>query len=184
MKIILASSSPRRREILREFGLEFSVKKSEYEENEEESSPELTVLKFAKNKALDVYNGLTDKEKTEYLVIGADTVVYYNGHILGKPVDKYDAKSTLRELSGKTHKVYTGYAVINGKKRVFGVDVSEVLFNDLSSSLIDEYVASGKPLDKAGSYGVQDGFDIVKSVQGSRYNVIGLPIEKLIPILR
>ena len=92
---------------MREFGFDFSVIKSGYEEKGEEKSPDLTALKFAKNKAIDVYDSLSYKRRSDCVVIGADTVVYFNGKILGKPLDKSDAKKTLMALSGKTHKVYT-----------------------------------------------------------------------------
>lgn len=182
--IILASNSPRRKEILTEFGYKFSVIKSNFEETDLSSSPVETVVAFAKGKANNVFLRLKEQGRADKItVIGADTVVYFNGKILGKPKDAADAEKTLKILSGKEHTVITGYAVINEKTQTFGFDKSTVLFNDLSEGLIKEYVATGKPLDKAGSYGVQDGFRLVKSVSGSIYNVIGFPIEKIKPIL-
>ena len=183
MEIILASNSPRRKEILEKFGYKFTVIKSGYEEKGVFSDPVFSSLTFAKNKALDVYGSLSAAERARSLVIGADTVVYYGGKILGKPKDVKDAFETLTALSGNTHHVYTGYALISEKSRVFGVDVSTVTFNALTEENIREYVATGKPLDKAGSYGIQDGFGLVKSVQGSEYNVIGFPIEKIAPVI-
>lgn len=180
MKIILASNSPRRKEILKEFGYKFSVVKSEYEERANSFSGVETVLTFAKGKAQDVFSRIDTEDS---LVIGADTVVCFNGKILGKPQNKAEAKATLKALSGKTHTVYTGFAVISDKSKAFGYDSSEVTFNTLSEELIENYVATGKPFDKAGSYGIQDGFPLVKSVKGSVYNVIGLPIEKLKPVI-
>ena len=179
--IILASTSPRRKDILTEFGYSFSVVKSDFEEKGASKDPIETALQFAKGKAQDVFDRLKDKRGA--VVIGADTVVYSENKILGKPVDKKDAYKTLKSLSDKTHKVITAYAVISEKTKIFGYDVSEVTFRRLSDNLIEEYVASGKPLDKAGSYGVQDGFDIVACVNGSLYNVIGFPIEKIKPVL-
>ena len=175
MKLVLASNSPRRKEILTEFGYDFTVKSSNFEENDKEGDPFSVATRFAKGKALDVFLRLKDKTA----VIGADTVVYFDGKILGKPKDENDAYATLKMLSGKTHSVVTGFAVICDKLRVFGYDVSEVVFNDLSEKTISEYVSTGSPLDKAGSYGIQDGFNLVREVRGSLYNVIGFPIEKI-----
>ena len=181
--IILASNSPRRKEILTEFGYKFSVVKSNFEETDLSESPVDTVIAFAKGKATEVFLRLKAKGEKNLTVIGADTVVCLNGKILGKPKDAADAINTLKMLSGKEHTVITGYAVISDNAQVLGFDKSTVLFNDLSERLIKEYVATGKPLDKAGSYGVQDGFGLVKKVSGSVYNVIGLPIEKIKPLL-
>ena len=177
--IILASNSPRRREILSKFGYDFSVIKSDFIESDEYSDPIKMVLNFSKGKAESVFNnGFSDE-----IVLGADTVVYFEGKILGKPKSLADAENTLKLLSGNTHKVYTGYTVLADKIKLFGVDCSEVKFNILSDKLITEYVKSGKPMDKAGGYGIQDGYPLVEFVKGSVYNVIGLPIEKLKPVL-
>ncbi len=182
--IVLASNSPRRKEILTEFGYKFSVVKSNFEETDLSGSPMETVVAFAKGKANNVFLSLKEQGRADDItVIGADTVVCLDGKIIGKPKDAADAENTLKMLSGKEHTVITGYAVINNKAQVFGFDKSIVLFHELSERLIKEYVATGKPLDKAGSYGIQDGFGLVKSVSGSVYNVIGLPIEKIKPIL-
>lgn len=187
MKIILASNSPRRKEILTEFGYEFTIKKSDFEEKTADGDlidPIITALRFAKGKALSVFLQLkSDKDYKNSIVLGADTVVYFNGKILGKPIDFNDAISTLKMLSGKTHTVITAYAMLSEKREVFGYDISEVTFNTLSDERITEYVTKCKPFDKAGSYGIQDGFQLVRSVKGSVYNVIGLPIEKIKPAL-
>ncbi|MEG9429565.1 MAG: nucleoside triphosphate pyrophosphatase [Christensenellaceae bacterium] len=180
MKLILASNSPRRREILTEFGYDFTVKTSDFKENDMQGDPVSVAMRFAKGKALGVF--LSEKRldlSADIAVIGADTVVYFDGKILGKPKDKAEAYKTLKALSGKMHAVVTGFAVISERLRVFGYDVSEVVFNDLSEKTVSGYVATGNPLDKAGSYGVQDGFDLVREVRGSVYNVIGFPIEKI-----
>ena len=180
MKLVLASNSPRRKDILKEFGYDFTVKVSDFIEDDAYGDPISVATRFAKGKATSVFNLLkTANPNVDFAVMGADTVVYYDGKILGKPKDVDDAYGTLKLLSGKTHCVVTGFAVISEKIRVFGYDISEVVFNTLTEKTITDYVATGKPLDKAGSYGVQDGFNIVKSVKGSVYNVIGLPIEKI-----
>ena len=180
MKLILASNSPRRKDILTEFGYAFNVKISDFKENNVQGDPVLVAMRFAKGKAESVFSAEKRLgDGTNKVIIGADTVVYFDGKILGKPKNESDAHRMLKLLSGKTHSVVTGFAVISEKIRVFGYDMSEVVFNKLSEKTISDYVATGKPLDKAGSYGVQDGFDLVRTVNGSVYNVIGLPIEKI-----
>ena len=181
MNLILASNSPRRKEILEKFGFTFTVIKSDYEEKENISDPQLLVKTFAFNKAKSVFDSL--EEKDEAVVLGADTVVVFDGKILGKPKDKKDAENMLKSLSGKTHSVFTGYAVIEKEKTFSGVCETKVTFNDLSDSFIRDYVATGSPMDKAGAYGIQDG-SLVKDYVGSYYNVIGLPIEDISPILK
>ncbi|MBP5466910.1 MAG: septum formation protein Maf [Clostridia bacterium] len=182
--IILASNSPRRKEILTEFGYKFEVVKSEFGETACDTDSVATAVSFAKGKATDVFLRLKAQGRSgNPIVIGADTVVCFDGRIIGKPKNAADAENTLKILSGKEHTVITGYAVLGDKIRVFGFDKSTVIFNELPEKLIKEYVATGKPLDKAGSYGVQDGFGLVKAVSGSVYNVIGFPIERIKPIL-
>ena len=116
-------------------------------------------------------------------VIGADTVVFEGGEILGKPKNEEEGVKMLKRLSGRTHSVVTGYAVITKDKIISGSVVTEVTFNNLSDELISEYIKSGLYKGKAGSYGIQDPFPLVKSYKGSLTNVIGLPIETIIPIL-
>ena len=184
MNIILASGSPRRKEILNKFGYKFSVEKSGFIECEEQTDAITVAVKNAKGKASDVFLRLKDENgRGDNVVIGADTVVNLDGIILGKPKDRKDAVNTLKMLSGKTHTVISGFCVLSKDLRVVGYDVSAVRFNELTDADIDEYVNKCKPFDKAGSYGVQDGYPLVESVDGSLYNVIGLPIEKIKPIL-
>lgn len=183
MKLILASNSPRRKEILRKFGYDFTVLSSDFAETDVKADPFLASLYFAKNKALNVFYRLPKNSRGDSAVIGADTVVFYGGKILGKPKDARDAFNTLKLLSGNTHEVITAFAVIGEKFNVYGYDASRVEFNSLSDGLIADYVATGKPLDKAGSYGVQDGYGLVRAVIGSTYNVIGFPIEKIKTVL-
>lgn len=183
MKFILASKSPRRKEILEKFGYDFIIKDAVFNEISEHLSPVITILKNSEGKAKSVFDALNCEEKKKFAVIGADTVVFLDGKILGKPATPEQAEKDLKELSGKSHFVYTGYAVVYDGICVSGYDRTEVVFNDLPDSVIKEYVATGSPMDKAGSYGIQDGFDLVKRIDGSLYNVIGFPIEKLKPIL-
>ena len=174
--LVLASASPRRKDLLNAFGFNFSVVVSDYEEKLEDNlSPYNLATTFANCKAKSVFNSLDDNSKA--VVLGADTIVVYDGEVLGKPQDAQDAISTLKRLSNKTHLVITGYSIISSTGEINGYVESKVTFNDLTKELILSYVKSGKPLDKAGSYGVQDGYDLVKKVDGSVNNVIGLPIE-------
>ncbi|MBE7090052.1 MAG: Maf-like protein, partial [Clostridiales bacterium] len=115
--------------------------------------------------------------------IGADTVVFESGEILGKPKSQEEAKKMLKRLSGRTHSVVTGYAVITKDEIISGSVTTEVTFNNLSDELISKYIESGLYKGKAGSYGIQDPFPLVKSYKGSLTNVIGLPIETIVPIL-
>lgn len=176
MKLILASASPRRKEILANNGYTFDVRVSDYEEKENSLSPKRLVEYFALKKAEQVCESFLEEG---VVVLGADTIVIYKGEILGKPKDKVDAIKTLKKLSGKTHKVITGYALISSEKMAKGSVSSKVKFNNLTDDLINKYVATGSPLDKAGSYGIQDNAGIVKSYSGSLTNIIGLPIERI-----
>ncbi len=182
MKLVLASNSPRRKEFLRNNGFEFEVISSPYSEINFTTDPFELTKAFAFGKAMSVYDSLENKD--ECVVLGADTVVYFDGKILGKPKDKTDAIETLKKLSNKTHLVISGYAVITSTQTIIDTDVSKVVFNKLDDNLIYEYVNSLLPLDKAGSYGIQDGYNLVKQVIGSYDNVVGLPTEKVIPLLK
>lgn len=179
MKFVLASASPRRREILTEYGFEFDVIPSDVEEVIDNSlSPEKIVESLAFQKAISVY------KKCGITTLGADTIVVLDGKILGKPKSKAHSKELLQMLSGREHLVITGFAIIGEGKQVVSHDVTRVKFNELSDEKITEYTNLGLGMDKAGGYGIQDGYDFVKQVQGSFYNVVGLPIEKVAPLLR
>ncbi len=178
MKVILASNSPRRKQLLKDAGLTFSVIPSNFNEGKNDGlSPQKYCQRLAENKAKSVQND------NDSVVIGADTIVCLDGEILGKPKDKRDATNMLKKLSGKKHLVITGYAVIISGKMISGHEETEVEFNELSSSLISEYVESGLPLDKAGAYGIQDGYPLVKNIVGSYDNVVGLPVNKILEII-
>ena len=181
MKLILASNSPRRREILTSGGFTFEIITSDYEETAFSVSPVLTAETFALGKAKSVFDSLPNKQ--DFIVLGADTVVF-NGLILGKGKDEQDARAMLKSLSGKTHEVITGYAILYGDKQIVGHEKTAVTFDQLSDELIDEYIASGLYKGKAGCYGIQDGYPLVKRYDGSLSNVIGLPEEKVFPILK
>lgn len=177
MKIILASASPRRAELLKNAGVEFEVIPSDEEEAADANlSPAEYTVALAREKAQNV------ARKKSGVILGADTVVEIDGEILGKPKSPEDATATLMKLSGRTHRVYTSFCVIYGtfhEKSLTRTCVTEVEFNALPSETVAAYVASGKPLDKAGSYGIQDGYGLVKSIKGSLGNVIGLPVEEV-----
>ena len=177
-KWILASASPRRKELLKEIVSEFEIIPATGEEKADEGlSPCELVKALAAQKAKEVAMLPIAKEK---IVLGADTVVALGNEVLGKPKDTQDAKRMLRALSGKTHCVYTGVCVCvwaNGKLvEKAQTDCTQVTFFPLSKQFIDEYVASGSPMDKAGAYGIQDG-GLVEKIAGSYSNVVGLPVE-------
>ncbi len=180
MKLILASNSPRRKDILLAAGYDFSVVKSNFEEITDIKDPIERARYFAEQKAEEVFSRLSG----DVVVVGADTLVFIGDNILGKPKDAADAYNTLKFLSGKTHNVVTGYAVITKDKKIISDEVTEVTFSDLPDELIKTYVQSGLPLDKAGSYGIQDGFPLVKSYRGSFNNIVGLPMEAIDKIIK
>lgn len=187
--IVLASSSPRRRSLLEELGLSFRVEKPSTEEvRREGEDPERFAMRTSQEKADDVLKSVFNKApKTSLLVIAADTIVIVNGLLFGKPHDEKEAKFMLRMLSGKTHEVITSVSLrfvkAGGSSLLedsFTVR-SLVELKALSSAEIEEYVATGEPMDKAGGYAIQGGAkSMVESTQGSFSNVVGLPIEELV----
>ena len=179
-EIILASESPRRRQLLKEMGYDFSVIKSDYNEVAFTDNPIETVLTFSQKKAQSVFDKV---QNNDTVIIGCDTVVYFNGKILGKPKDKNEAKKMLSSLSGNTHEVVSGFTIIIGEKTISDYEITKVVFNNLSEKEIDDYISTGKPLDKAGAYGIQDGF-LVKEYFGSYTNIVGFPTEKIDKILK
>ncbi len=181
MKYILASASPRRRELLARTGIEYTVIPSDVEEKITKTEPWEVVMELASLKACDVFNQYGDEDT---LVIGSDTVVVYKDEILGKPEDKDDARNMLSMLADRTHQVYTGVALVmikNGKTDVKTFyECTDVTFYPITREDIDKYVESGDPLDKAGSYGIQGDFAIhIKEIKGDYNNVVGLPIGRL-----
>jgi len=176
--LILASQSPRRRQLLRQIGLRFRVIPSHVPERiRKKESP----ASNAKRIALDKANEVASRVKRG-IVIGADTVVVLDHHVLGKPKTAADARRMLRLLSGREHVVYTGFALVDartGKKRSGAVS-TKVRFRPLSTEEVAEYVRSGSPMDKAGAYGIQDDFGavFVDKVNGCFYNVVGFPLSR------
>lgn len=174
MRLILASASPRRRELLKKVYPAFEVLPARGGENADPSlPPEEFVKLLARRKAEEV---AALPEAAGAAVLGADTVVVLDGRILGKPRDEADAAKMLSALSGRTHEVFTGVALVAGGVLRAGCARTEVTFLPLSEAFIRDYVASGSPMDKAGAYGIQDG-GLVEKISGSYSNVVGLPLE-------
>ena len=175
--IILASASPRRKEILELADLDFDIMPSDAEEITTKIAPHEVVMELASIKAKDIY----EKSDKQSMIVGADTVVAYQGQILGKPKDEADAKRMLRMLSGQTHEVYTGVCVIkDGEAKTF-YEETKVIFYEISDEQIDHYIKSGESMDKAGSYGIQGKAAIfIKGIQGDYYNVVGFPIARFL----
>lgn len=181
---MLASGSPRRRALLHQLGLAFSVQPGTAEEVwPDGSSPAEAVEALALQKAASVAEAHPDA-----LTLGADTVVVLGGKVLGKPSDPREAAAMLRRLSGATHTVFTGLALLHpaSRRRVTTHETTEVTFAPLDAGEIAAYVASGAPMDKAGAYGIQDdlGALFVRRIEGDYYNVVGLPLHRLYRTLR
>lgn len=172
MEYVLASASPRRKELLSQVLQKFEVVPSDADEKVNISLfPEQMACALAEKKCDGVF--ALNPYKT---VIGCDTIVVFGGEVLGKPKDRDDAVNTLKKLSGKTHFVVTGVCIRSPFKKLVGFDKTEVKFNILSDEFIKNYVDGGSPMDKAGSYGIQDE-GVVKEYFGSYTNVVGLPVN-------
>lgn len=192
-QMILASASPRRKELLEQIGAEFVICPAKGEEVITETDPSAVVMELSRQKAEEVaYGVLIYNEQhadlatpQDILVIGADTVVAYENQILGKPKDEEDARRILTMLSGKTHSVYTGVTFVfidkegrTGEHCFF--EKTDVCMYPLKEEEIDRYIQSGDPMDKAGSYGIQGRFAIhIKEIRGDYNNVVGLPVARL-----
>ncbi|MCH5278609.1 MAG: septum formation inhibitor Maf [Christensenellaceae bacterium] len=186
MRLVLASGSQRRRELLTMCGYDFDIVVSDADESITETDPEKLVSALALRKASEVYSRLHGENMDdELVVVGSDTVVSFDGCIIGKPKDERDAVRILTMLSGKTHHVYTGVAVITAEQVQIECDVTEVTFKELSESEIEAYVASGEPMDKAGAYGIQGSFGMfVERIAGNYFTVIGMPLPRLYRMLK
>ncbi|MDO5519616.1 MAG: Maf family protein [bacterium] len=198
-KVVLASNSPRRKEILSQVGIKFDVVPSAVEEKTVKTNPSEVVLDLSMQKADDV----SYKVKDSAIIIGADTVVCIDKRILGKPQDEADAIRMVRQLQGRSHTVYTGVSVIiktaetgydryeqSGlqrfkKKTIQFYDETTVTLNHMTEKEIEEYVKTGEPMDKAGAYAIQGRFaSFVKGINGDYNNVVGFPISKLYQALK
>lgn len=178
-QIILASGSPRRREILTALGLQFTVCRPDLEETMiPDESPESAVRRLAEAKAACV---VTEPDE---LVLAADTVVVLDGELLGKPFDNHEAIEMLMRLSGRSHDVFTGLAVLVDGRSVSAAARTEVTFRQFDRTECQAYVATGEPLDKAGAYGIQGfGSALVEAIRGDFFNVMGLPVPTLLRLL-
>lgn len=181
MRLILASSSPRRKEILQKIYKSFEIITCDVDESVDENlGPGQLVMELAQKKAQAVAETNRDA-----FVIGSDTIVYHHPQVLGKPKDKQDAKQMLQLLSGQTHSVYTGVAVVKGDERIQFFEKTDVKFWELTEEEIDTYIETGEPFDKAGAYGIQDiGSILVESIHGDFFAVMGLPIARLFRTLK
>jgi septum formation protein len=181
--LVLASASPRRQEILRRAGIDFITAVSDAEDGLQTAGrPQTVALAGARAKALDVAPRFPGS-----LVVGADTVVALGRHVLGKPADADDARRMLGHLSGRRHEVHTAIVVArggSGELLAEACETSAVAFHRLSAAMMEQYVATGDPLDKAGAYGLQSsGGALVSEVMGSYLNVVGLPLARLLALL-
>ncbi len=192
-KIILASGSPRRKEILEQVGVEFTVITSDKEERITKIRPEEIVKELACEKALDVAGKIKEKS----IIIGADTMVAIDGQVLGKPKNPAEAKAMLQMLQGNRHQVYTGVSVVvkpekgpeyKGKKEEAKIinfaEKTEVWVYPMKKAQIDRYIACGESYDKAGGYGIQGKFAVnIEKIEGDYYNIVGFPVSKLYTVL-
>lgn len=183
MKIILASQSPRRRELLERMGLsQFEIRPAVGEETASPTlSPAQLVEELSRQKACEIASSAAPED----IIIAADTVVAADGRVLGKPRSKDEAADMLRFLSGRTHTVYTGVTVRQGSKESVQHEATDVLFRPLTESEITAYISTGEPMDKAGAYGIQGrGCVLAEGIRGDYYNVMGLPVCRLALMLR
>lgn len=177
-QLILGSQSPRRQELLKGLNIPFEVKVIDVEETYPEGLVGVDISMLLAEKKADVYKPFMNENT---LLITADTIVWHEGQIFGKPTDKTDAIRMLNALSGKTHQVITGVCISTlSKRKIFSV-ISEVRFAKLNTYEIEYYVDNYNPYDKAGAYGVQEwiGFVAVENIEGSYFNIMGLPIQRL-----
>jgi septum formation protein len=182
-KIILASQSPRRKQLLEWAEIDFSVEASEADETYPEDLPVTEIPVFiATNKA----KAVQQKIKEGAIILAADTVVVLNNTVITKPADRDDAVKILRSLSGKAHSVITGVVLLQNEKQVSFADTTQVEFHELTDQQICFYVDKYKPYDKAGAYAIQEWIGVVgiKSVNGDFYNVMGLPVSRVVKALK
>jgi septum formation protein len=179
-RIILASASPRRKELLEQIGVKFDIFPSVEEEIITKTEPKEIVKELAHQKAFDVFQ----KQPKADVIIGADTIVVYDGIIMGKPKDEKDAVRMLQMLQGNTHQVYTGVSILinksNNTQEILFAETTKVTMYPMTEEEILSYVQTKEPMDKAGAYGIQGLSAIyVKAIEGDYYNVVGLPVGRL-----
>ncbi len=179
-RVVLASQSPRRRELLTQVGIVHEVRPADIDETPlPEELPDAHTVRLATDKAT-----LIARQEPGALVVGSDTVVVIDGDILGKPRDADDAKTMLRRLSGRSHAVHTAVAVVQDDNVETAIEVVNVRFRELTDTEIEDYVATGEPMDKAGAYGIQGyGAAIVEYIDGDYFAVMGLPLCRVVCML-
>ncbi|MGA2298670.1 MAG: Maf family protein [FCB group bacterium] len=179
--LILASQSPRRKKLLTQLGLKFSVHPADIDESK--LSIKITPAQHVKILSLMKAEYVAGQIHEPAIIIGSDTIVVLENKILGKPINEKDAERMLKLLSGKTHIVYTGIALVNTttRKNITAVQKTEVTFRKLTIEEIQAYIRTGSPMDKAGAYGIQDDFGaiFIEHINGCYYNIVGLPLELL-----
>lgn len=179
MELILASASPRRKELLEKIGLPFTIQPAKGEERITQKSPAAVVMELSRQKSEEIAAAQTG----ECIILGADTIVARGEEIMGKPKDAADAKRMLKSIADDCHQVYTGVTLIRTGAHPQSVTFQEktdVFLYPISDAELDSYIASGDPMDKAGAYGIQGDFAIhVKGIAGDYYNVVGLPIGRV-----
>ena len=182
MKILLASNSPRRRELLTNLGYDFEVVSIDCDEIYPENIAVENIAEFLSNLKSNSFRNLENDE----VLITADTIVAIENEVLGKPKDEVHAQEMLRKLSGKTHQVFTGITIRNKEKSISKTDIAHVEIDELSDDEINFYIKNYKPFDKAGSYGVQEWFGMakIKKIEGSFYTIMGLPTHLVYSILK
>lgn len=176
--MILASKSPRRKEILENFGFKLEIISPDIEEISDKVEITENIKEIAEKKAMEI-----GKDNPDKYIIAADTVVVYKDKVLGKPKDIRDAKEMLKVLSGRVHQVITAYCILNIEKRIniLSYDLTEVKFKALDDSTIEWYISTEEPMDKAGAYGIQGkGAILVEEIKGDFFSVMGLPISKIV----
>ena len=181
-ELILASASPRRKEILSTYRTDFRVLVTDADETMPEGTPpDVTVATLSERKA----RAAAGEAPADSVIIASDTVVYAGGEVLGKPADAEDARRMLRMLRGATHEVWSGVCVISGDKCAVGAECTRVTMGEITDGAIERYIADGEPFGKAGSYAIQGKAGVfVTSIEGSFQNVVGLPIVTLDRLLR
>ncbi len=176
--LVLASQSPRRKELLGHTFLPFEIEPSDIEEVTDKVIPSEVAVQLAEMKAEAVFE---KRKNSNEIVIGSDTIVVLNNEILGKPIDVNDARGMLLKLSGKTHEVITGVSLINAENSLSFYESTRVTFRDISEDLLELYLETGDSLDKAGAYGIQNqSLSFIEKVEGSYSNVVGFPVDRFL----
>lgn len=183
--VVLASASPRRRDILKQIGIEAVIMSSQVEEHITSDEPEQIVKELSRQKAEDVCRRYQREAQGSFAVIGADTIVAVDGEILGKPGDEEDAKRMIRLLSGRVHQVYTGVTILYRGREITFAEKTDVSVAPLTEGEIEEYISCGESMDKAGAYAVQGVFaSFIEGINGSYTSVVGLPAGRTYQKLR